>query len=44
MNVPQHKVMSYTAVVIMCAVALFFLIGLITAQLGGGPVIEMAPT
>ena len=40
MRVPQHKVMGYTVVVIMCAVVLFFLIGVIAAQLGGGPVIE----
>ena len=40
MRVPQHKVMGYTVVVIMCAVGLFFLIGVIAAQLGGGPVIE----
>ena len=40
MRVPQHKVMSYTVMVILCAVALFFMIGLIAAQLGGGPVIE----
>src|SRR2546425_49554 len=39
-SVPQHKVMGYTVVVIMCAVVLFFLIGVIAAQLGGGPVIE----
>ena len=42
MSVPQHKVMGYTVVVIMCAVGLFFLIGVIAAQLGGGPVIEAA--
>ena len=40
MRVPQHKVMGYTVVVIMCAVVLFFLIGVIAAQLGGGPVTE----
>ncbi len=40
MRVPQHKVMGYTVVVIICAVVLFFLIGVIAAQLGGGPVIE----
>ncbi len=40
MKVPQEKMMGYTVVVIMCAVALFFVIGLIVAQLGGGPVIE----
>jgi hypothetical protein len=27
-------------VVIICAVVLFFVIGMIAAQLGGGPVIE----
>jgi len=42
MRVPQHKVMGYTVLVIMCAVGLFFLIGVIAAQLGGGPVIEAA--
>ncbi len=40
MRVPQHKVMGYTVLVIICAVVLFFLIGVIAAQLGGGPVIE----
>jgi hypothetical protein len=40
MKVPQHKAMGYTVVVIICAVVLFFVIEVIAAQLGGGPVIE----
>ncbi len=40
MKVPQDKAMAYTVVVIICAVVLFFVIGMIAAQLGGGPVIE----
>src|SRR5437879_4750839 len=44
MNVPQHKAMGYTVVVIMSAVLLFFVIGFIVGLLGGGPVIETATT
>ena len=40
MKVPQQKAMGYTVVVIMCAVVLFFVIGMIVGLLGGGPVIE----
>ncbi len=40
MRVPQDKAMAYSVVVIICAVVLFFVIGMIAAQLGGGPVIE----
>jgi hypothetical protein len=40
MKVPQDKAMGYTVVVIICAVGLFFVIGVIVARLGGGPVIE----
>jgi Yip1-like protein len=42
MKVPQDKAMGYTVVVIICAVGLFLVIGVIVAQLGGGPVIEAA--
>jgi len=42
MKVPQDKAMGYTVVVIICAVGLFFVIGVIVAILGGGPVIEAA--
>jgi len=40
MKVPQDKAMGYTVAVIICAVLLFFVIGMIAAKLGGGPVIE----
>jgi Yip1-like protein len=40
MKVPEDKAMGYTVVVIICAVLLFFVIGMISAQLGGGPVIQ----
>jgi hypothetical protein len=40
MKVPEDKAMGYTVVVMICAVGLFFVIGVIVAQLGGGPVIE----
>jgi hypothetical protein len=42
MKVPQDKAMGYTVVVIICAVGLFLMIGVIVAQLGGGPVIVAA--
>ena len=40
MKVPQDKAMGYTVAVIICAVLLFFVIGMIAAKLGGGPVID----
>jgi hypothetical protein len=42
MKVPQDKAMGYTVVVTICAVGLFFVIAVIVARLGGGPVIEAA--
>ncbi|TLY22401.1 MAG: YIP1 family protein [Nitrospirae bacterium] len=41
MKVPESKARGYTVVVLMCAVGLFFVIGMIAAKLGGGPVIEV---
>lgn len=39
MKVPQEKAMGYTVVVIVCAVVLFFAIGMIVARFGARPVV-----
>src|SRR5438094_648833 len=38
MKVPESKARGYTVVVLMCAAGLFFVIAMIAATLGGGPV------
>jgi hypothetical protein len=40
MRVPESTAKGYTVVVLMCAIGLFFVIGMTAAILGGGPVIQ----
>ena len=44
MKSPPDKAMGYTVVVIICAIVLFMIIGAISAGIGGGAMMDGAPT